>query len=154
MDNAFPTHVLLQGLLRLGSRLRHERPPGALSPNKMSVLGHLRRRGPSTPGSIAASEHQQPQSLTRSFAELETDGLITRAPSEEDRRVSVLSITEAGRQALAQDLAQREAWLTEAMGPLTETEQQVLLLAGRLMNRLADTPPTTATRKAEDADRR
>ncbi|MFJ3820774.1 MarR family winged helix-turn-helix transcriptional regulator [Streptomyces nodosus] len=144
MDDTTPTHALLHGVLRLGSRLRHERPAGALSSNKISVLGHLRRRGPSTPGAIALVECQHPQSLTRTFAELQAEGLITRAPSEQDRRASVLAITDAGRSALAQDLAQREAWLAGAMEALTETEQQVLVLAGRLMNQLADRPAVTA----------
>ncbi|MFF7144676.1 hypothetical protein [Streptomyces nodosus] len=56
----------------------------------------------------------------------------------------MLAITDAGRSALAQDLAQREAWLAGAMEALTETEQQVLVLAGRLMNQLADMPAVTA----------
>ncbi|MYV49424.1 hypothetical protein [Streptomyces sp. SID2888] len=93
-------------------------------------------------GSLAECQH--PQSLTRTFAELQAEGLITRAPSEQDRRASVLAITDAGRSALAQDLAQREAWLAGAMEALTETEQQVLVLAGRLMNQLADIPAVTA----------
>ena len=81
---------LRRGTLRLGRRLRAERPAGALSANKIAVLAHLRRTGPSTPGAIADAERQRPQSLTRVFTELERDGLITRSPSTEDRRASVL----------------------------------------------------------------
>jgi DNA-binding MarR family transcriptional regulator len=132
--------TVLHGTLRLGSRLRHERPAGALTSNKIIVLGYLQRHGPSTPSAVATAEHQQLQALTRTFAELEDDGMITRARSQADRRASILSLTDTGRQALTEDLSQRARWLADALGELTETEQQLLVLASQLMNRLADTP--------------
>ncbi|WEO93651.1 MarR family transcriptional regulator [Streptomyces sp. FXJ1.172] len=140
MDTDDCAHALLQGLLRLGSRLRHERPPGALSANKIIVLGHLRRNGPCTPSAVALAEHQQLQALTRTFGELEADGLITRERSEADRRASILSIADAGAQALSDDLAQRAEWLGSALGVLSPVEQQLLVLAAQLLNQLADAP--------------
>lgn len=127
-----------RGATRLAHRLRAERPPGALSSNKLGVLGHLRRRGPSTPGEIAAAEHQRPQSLTRVFAELVNDGLVRRAPSENDRRQSMLTITSAGRAALSRDMAGRDAWLASVLSGLTETESEVLRIAAVLMDRIAE----------------
>jgi DNA-binding MarR family transcriptional regulator len=140
--------AMLQGTLRLGSRLRHERPAGALASSKTLVLGYLRRNGPSSPSAVAAAEHQQLQALTRTLAELENDGLITRAPSKADRRASILSITAAGTSALAEDLTQRASWLAEALGELSETEQQMLVLAAQLMNHLADAPIGTNRRSS------
>ena len=141
-----PARALVQGLLRLGARLRHERPADALTANKLIVLGYLRRNGPSTPSAVAAAEHQQLQALTRTFAELEADGLIARKRSEADRRASILSITDAGSRAHSKDLAARVGWLEVALGELTETEQQFLVLASGLMNRLADTPEDSLSR--------
>ncbi|MEY9871645.1 DNA-binding MarR family transcriptional regulator [Streptacidiphilus sp. MAP12-33] len=138
METDDRAHALLQGMLRLGTRLRHERPAGALTANKTIVLGHLHRNGPSTPSAVAAAEHQQLQALTRTFAELEADGLLTRERSETDRRASILSITDHGTRVLAGDFAQRAAWLGAALAELTETEQQLLVLASQLMIRLAD----------------
>lgn len=89
---------------------------------------------------MAAADHQQPQSLTRVFAELERDGLLRRVPGERDRRQSVLHLTAAGRTELSRDMAGRDAWLAEALGALSETEREVLRLAARLMDRLADAP--------------
>jgi DNA-binding MarR family transcriptional regulator len=140
MDTDDYARTVLNGMLRLGSRLRHERPAGALTSNKIIVLGYLQRHGPSTPTAVAAAEHQQLQALTRTLAELEEHGMITRTRSQADRRASILSVTEAGRQALTEDLSQRASWLADALVDLTETEQQMLVLASRLMNRLADTP--------------
>jgi DNA-binding MarR family transcriptional regulator len=102
------------------------------------VLGHLHRRGPLSPGAIAAAERQQPQSLTRVFAELERDGLITRTTSPEDRRAAVLGLTAQGLGALAADMAEREAWLAGALAELAPAEARLLRIAGELMDQLAD----------------
>jgi DNA-binding MarR family transcriptional regulator len=128
-----------RGVTRLGRRLRAERSAEALSANKVSVLSYLYREGPTTPGEIAAYEHQQPQSLTRVLADLETRGLVRRTRSGHDGRQSVLAITPAGRDTLIRDMAERDRWLAGALAELTETEAQVLRIAGALLDRLADT---------------
>jgi DNA-binding MarR family transcriptional regulator len=129
-----------RGTLRLARRLRAERPSGALSGNKISVLGFLYREGPATPGDVAAAEHQQPQSLTRVFAELELAGLITRARSERDGRQVQLSLTPAGRDVLVQDMVQRDRWLAAALAELTDAEAQLLQIAAALLDRVAAAP--------------
>ncbi|HEY6891029.1 MAG TPA: MarR family transcriptional regulator [Solirubrobacter sp.] len=132
--------TLRRGTLRLARRLRAERPATALSANKIAVLAHLHRTGQSTPGQIADAERQRPQSLTRVFTDLERDGLITRTRSAQDRRASVLEITAEGRRALAADMADRDAWLAQALAELTDAEVDLLRIAGRLMDRLAGAP--------------
>jgi DNA-binding MarR family transcriptional regulator len=129
---------LRRAVIRLGRRLSVERPADALSSNKLVVLAHLHRNGPTTPGRLATAEHQQPQSLTRVFAELQEDGLISRVRDERDRRQWLIEITPAGRTALAEDMAVRDAWLAAAMDRLTETERGLLKLAASLLERLAE----------------
>lgn len=123
---------------RLTRRLRAERSAEALSTNKLAVLGHLYRDGPTTAGQIAALERQRPQSLTRVFAELEQAGLIVRASSPQDRRRSVLELTATGLRVLVDDMTERDAWLAAALGELSEPERQVLRIAAGIMDRLAD----------------
>ena len=140
MDDGVPAEVVVdirRGVTRLAHRLRIERSPGALSANKVLVLAFLYRNGPSTPGQIALGERQHPQTLTRVFADLEAEALITRVRSEQDRRAWVLHLTEQGRAALAADMAERDAWLTSALAPLTEAEVQLVRLAATLMDSLA-----------------
>jgi len=124
----------------LGRRLRAERPAGALNGTKLSVLSHLYRLGPSTPKAIASAERHQPQSLSRTFAELAAAGLVVRRPSEHDRRAAVLTITQAGREALIQDMADRDAWLTGALGDLTHAEVELVRIAAELLDRVAERP--------------
>lgn len=133
--------TLRQGVTRLGRRLRSERGPQALSPNKVSVLAQLSRLGPLSASSLAAAERQQPQALTRVLADLEDDGLISRSRDLNDGRSRILHLTPAGREALVRDMAVRDAWLATAMLTLTETERGLLVLAGRLIDRLADAEP-------------
>jgi DNA-binding MarR family transcriptional regulator len=127
-----------RGVTRLSRRLRAERGPDALSANKIGVLAHLLRAGPATPGQIAAAERQLPQSLTRVFSELEADGLVTRSPSERDRRAALLHLTQAGRDALARDMAVRDRWLADALRRLDPADIDVLRQAGSLLEQLAD----------------
>jgi DNA-binding MarR family transcriptional regulator len=145
-DSAQAVAQVRRGATRLARRLRMERPQDALAGTKIAVLAHIWRRGSATVGEIAAAERLQPQSLTRVVAELETDQLIIRSRDERDRRQFVLELTEAGRAALTADMAARDQWLARAMAELTETERHVLLLAGRLMDRISgfDEPPLGA----------
>lgn len=141
MDEAVSADAVVEirrGVNRLAHRLRLERSPGALSANKIVVLAYLYRYGASTPGQIALGERQHPQTLTRVFADLEAEGLITRARSEQDRRAWLLGLTATGRAALAADMAERDAWLTSALAPLTAAEVQLVRLAAGLMDRIAD----------------
>ena len=140
--SAPPPEVIAQirrGSTRLGRRLRLERPADAISLTKLAVLAHLRRWGAATPGELAAAERLQPQSLTRVIADLAAEGMLTRHRNERDGRQHVLEITAAGRLALAEDMDARDAWLARAIEQegLTETEIQVLYLAGALMDRLS-----------------
>ena len=144
MDHLVEAAALRRAVVRINRRLRQERGEGGLSPNQLAVLGYLQAHGSATPGRIAARERQRPQSLTRVFADLEAEGLIVREPDPNDRRQSVLTLTEAGRRALERDMAERDIWLAAALSTLGETERGVLALTGALLERLGamDIPGT------------
>ncbi len=128
-----------RGVISLGRRLRAERTPGGLTSLELSVLGHLNRRGPLTPGDVAAADRIQPQSLTRTLSSLAAAGLLSRQPDPSDGRRSLLAITAAGVGMLRDEMDQRDEWLARAVAEeLTSTETEVLRLAGELLDRLAD----------------
>ena len=130
-----------RGVIRLGRRLRLERPAHDVTLLQLAVLAELNDAGPLTPGQLAAAQRVQPQSLTRVLATLEASGLIARQPDPGDGRRALLAITEPGRDALRRDVGQRDAWLAQAMTiQLTPTEQELLRLAAELMARLAESP--------------
>jgi DNA-binding MarR family transcriptional regulator len=131
-----------RGVISLARRLRLERDEARLTALELSVLGHLHRRGPLTPGELATAERVQPQSLTRTLAALEAAGLASREPDPADGRRSLLAIAEPGLTALRSEMTQRDAWLAAAMtAKLTTTEIGLLRLAGGLLERLAAPNP-------------
>jgi DNA-binding MarR family transcriptional regulator len=64
--------------------------------------------------------------------------LIARRPDPDDGRQSLISLTDAGRKALARDMDQRDRWLAARLAELTPAERSILALAAELMERIAD----------------
>jgi DNA-binding MarR family transcriptional regulator len=134
-----------RSVMSLGRRLKLERPAGGRTSLELSALGHLLRRGPLTPGEIAAAERVQPQTLTRTLTSLEADGLVSKAAHPRDGRMILLELTEDGLAALRRDMAARDSWLALAMAAsLTATELELLRLAAGLLERVADAAETPA----------
>lgn len=134
-----PAATVRRSMNRLSRRMRAQRLPDALPSGKLAALALLYRSGPSTPGAMAAALLVQPQSLTRTLAALEADGLVSRARDTADGRQSVLQLTRRGFDAMARDVGYRDDWLRERMATvLNDTEREVLRLAATLMDRLAE----------------
>ncbi|WP_238012789.1 MarR family transcriptional regulator [Dactylosporangium sp. AC04546] len=124
---------------RLSRRLQAQRAPEGLSLTKISLLGHLARRGPMAAGALAAADRLQPQSVTRVLAELEQAGHIERVANPADRRQRVFSISAAGRAALREDMRWRDEWLAAAMrAGLSDAERELIAAAATVLERLAD----------------
>jgi len=129
----------VSGLVR---RLRNDPASAALAPAKWSVLAQLHHRGPLAPSELAGHERVRLQTLTRLLAEIESAGLIGREVDAGDGRRRVLSLTRAGRVALAAEVHRREASLRLAVHErLTPAERGTLLEACALLDRVADALP-------------
>ena len=146
-----PTAIeeIRRAIVRLNRRLRAAGSNSTLSASKLSALGFLHTHPLCSPGELAVAERLQPQSLTRLLSELEEDRYLTRIKDNEDRRQSRLGITPEGKRVLIRDLRERDQWLTQAIAHLSETEQQVLLIAAKIMHRLGEFE--TQAGKAESA---
>ena len=89
-------------------------------------------------------ERLQPQSLTRVVAELEEARLIERTPDEIDRRQLLISITEAGKDLLMTDARSQIGWLGAVLSEhMSKAEQEMLLIAAGLMDRVCDISEAT-----------
>jgi DNA-binding MarR family transcriptional regulator len=136
---ASSSDVILSAVLRLGRRLRAERPQSTAPLSQLSALTALARHGAMPAARLAEIMRLQPQSLSRLIVALEEGDLIARTPSEIDRRTILLEITPAGRAAVRHDLAARRAWLERAMREVLGAEERELLeLASPVMLKLAD----------------
>jgi DNA-binding MarR family transcriptional regulator len=129
---------LRHSALRLLRVLRAHQPAEGLSASKLALLGYLDREGPATATGLAVYLRVQPQSLTRLIAGLEKRQWIARRPNAEDRRQSVLNITDAGARLLRQAIQNQQARLARAItGALTPAEQELLRISAGLMDKLA-----------------
>jgi DNA-binding MarR family transcriptional regulator len=139
VDDEQAARELRRAVSRLHRRLRHLGPDDGMPLTKLSVLGQLFDRGPLAAGEIAVLERVQPQSLTRTFNDLEADGLVRRLPDSADGRKTQLELTAAGRHALAREMQPRISWLDDTMAAvLTPLEREVVRLATPLLVRLAE----------------
>jgi DNA-binding MarR family transcriptional regulator len=87
---------------------------------------------------LAKLEQISPQSMGATLGALEARGLVERAPDPEDGRRVVLSVTEAGRQALWNRRSARSEQLAQALATgFTRSELGQLMAVAPLIERLA-----------------
>jgi len=123
----------------LGQLIRRLRVEHRFPLSHGAVLGRLDRQGPLSTVELASAERVRPQSMGQTLAELEAQGLVSRRPDEADGRRTLLELTDAGRQTLAEDRQRREGWLTQAIEhEFSSEEQEVLAQAIPLLARLTE----------------
>jgi DNA-binding MarR family transcriptional regulator len=78
--------------------------------------------------------------VTRLTDQLEAERLVVRETSLDDRRVSAVRLTSAGRRAFAAMAVRHEAWIVEMFSALNEKERTLLYgLLAKLKRRLTAT---------------
>jgi DNA-binding MarR family transcriptional regulator len=127
--------LLCVGLLR--RRLRQTPVAGELTFPQTAALGRLDRGGPAAAADLARAEQISPQSMGATLAELETRGLIKRAPDPADGRRILLSISASGRRELNRRRNARIEQVAEALANFTEAELAQLAASAPLIERLA-----------------
>jgi DNA-binding MarR family transcriptional regulator len=130
---------LRESIMALTRQLRRHRSDNGLTLSQQQVLGEVSRVMVTTPAELAARMHVRVQSLTDGINELESRGLVTRRPDEDDRRRQLIEITAKGVTLLAADRAERDVWLNRAMSDtLTELESDLLMLVAPILRKLAE----------------
>jgi DNA-binding MarR family transcriptional regulator len=143
-----PAAIIRRASSAFSGRLRFE-SDGLLTMNQTGVLGMLFRYGDLSPSTIAARMGRSAQTLTRILQRLENDGLIERRDDPADGRRFLLALTLEGREALGNEMRPRDDWLSAALvDQLTEEERDILVVASRLLARLADIPLSPNRRRA------
>jgi DNA-binding MarR family transcriptional regulator len=118
-------------------RLRQLPLPDDLTTPELTALSRLDRDGPATPSDLARAEQISPQAMGVTAGSLERLGLIRRDGDRNDKRRTVLSLTEAGRRVLHDKRSARTRQLAKVLGDgFTPEELDILLRAAPLINRL------------------
>lgn len=110
-----------------------------ISWSQLMVLGHLERQGPATASELALREGVRSQSMGASLASMEQAGLVSRYPDPQDRRKTLVALTEQGGTRVREARAARQDWLIHAMqSRFSPAEQARLAKAIQLLGRLVD----------------
>ena len=118
--------------------IRRLRAEYRFSLTQAAVLRRLEQEGPQYIGELAAAERVRPQSMSQTLAELEAENLIMRSPDESDGRRIRVTLTQLGLEAMTQERARRDGWLSRAIAELTAEERGVLAGAVDLLRRLSE----------------
>ena len=117
--------ALRQSIGRVVRAARRE--ADALAATHATTLGFLHREGPMTIADLARRRGVKHQGQSRTVGELADLGYVERTVSEADRRVSVIGISAAGRDALQRDMDARSDWLATALREELDDEERALL---------------------------
>jgi MarR family 2-MHQ and catechol resistance regulon transcriptional repressor len=120
---------LTRAMDSLLARLTRRDTFGDLTSRQFGVLESLYHLGPMRQGEICAKLLTSGGNITLVVDNLEKGGLVRRERSVEDRRVVMVSLTEAGRELIRQVFPKHLADIVEEMSILTPEEQEDL---GRL----------------------
>lgn len=133
----------LAGVLRvLVGRLNHSlgtpgRRRGA-TPSRQMALWMLEKFGPMRSGDLAARMNITAASTSRLVDVLNEQGWLERRADPEDRRAHLLSVSESGREMLADLRRESTTQLAEDIAGLSVASQQLLAQALPVLAELAD----------------
>lgn len=109
-----------------------------LSPSLTAALATVERHGPLTPSELASRERIQRPTVTRILARLEEQGLIERTADLYDRRSSLVAVTQAGSDLLAEQRTRKTAFLASRLEGLEPDERETLEKAADILERVLE----------------
>ena len=134
------------------ARLLRQQSDAGLTPTQLAALATVDRSGPMPVGTLADEEQIGAPTATKIVEKLHAAGYVTRTPSVDDRRVTLVSTTPAGQALLADIRARKTAWLTTRIAALDEHERDALAGVVAVLDHLTSPtrPAEMATRTEED----
>jgi DNA-binding MarR family transcriptional regulator len=123
-------------MLRLARALRHQ-ASASLSPSQVSALASVDEFGPLRISALAALESVGAPVATRVVASLEELDLLERTDDPEDKRASLVELSEHGREVLAALWSQRTIGLSSRLERLSPAERSRVEMALPALEKLA-----------------
>jgi DNA-binding MarR family transcriptional regulator len=88
------------------------------------ILGRLADEGPQRIGLLASAFGLDPSTVTRQVQALERLDLVVRQPDPEDRRASILDLSEEGREVFERTRSYRRQRLEEALDDWEQSDRE------------------------------
>jgi DNA-binding MarR family transcriptional regulator len=131
-------------LSRLKRRLREHGGRKDLTPSQISVLLRLEKDGAATVSGLARAEGMRPQSMSSIVTSLQDAGLVRSSSDPNDRRQTLMSLSNKCEKWLRDGRAARQDWLTTTiLQKLSAQEQRQLFTTLKLLCRLTEDGPLT-----------
>lgn len=108
-----------------------------LSLGKVGILSHLEQRGAMTATELASHERVSHQAVANAVRELEELEMVTRNADPDDRRRTLICLTDTGLRQLATERSAGQDWLARVLiEQFDDAERATLAAAVPLLRRL------------------
>lgn len=114
--------LLHEQFSRLTRRLRTMELPEGMTPERLSALSVVEKRGPISVTALADQEMVRPATMSRMVSALVEEGLVKRSEDKTDGRGVLVSATPKGRRAYQRAQEQRLSHFAEVLDSLNEEQ--------------------------------
>jgi DNA-binding MarR family transcriptional regulator len=121
---------------RLSRQLRNMDMPDGMTPERLSALSVIEKRGPISVTALADKEMVRPATMSRMVSALVDEGLVRRREDKNDGRGVLVSATPKGRRAYQRAQQQRLHQFAEALNALTPEQLSAMRSLAAALERL------------------
>jgi DNA-binding MarR family transcriptional regulator len=120
--------MLHEQFARLTRQLRNLELPQGMTPERLSALSVIEKRGPISVTALADKEMVRPATMSRMVSALVEEGLVKRCEDKDDGRGVLVMVTPKGRRAFQRAQEQRLQHFSEVLSSLSD--EQVTAMRG------------------------
>jgi DNA-binding MarR family transcriptional regulator len=114
--------LLHEQFARLTRRLRTLELPDGMTPERLSALSVIEKRGPISVTALAENEMVRPATMSRMVSALVDEGLVKRSGDKTDGRGVLVTATPKGRRAYQRAQEQRLSHFAEVLDSLSDEQ--------------------------------
>ena len=114
--------LLHEQFARLTRRLRTLELPNGMTPERLSALSVVEKRGPISVTALADTEMVRPATMSRMITALVEEGLVKRGGDKNDGRGVLVSVTPKGRRTFQRAQEQRLMRFAEVVESLSDEQ--------------------------------
>jgi len=128
--------LLHEQFARLTRRLRTLELPHGMTPERLSALSVIEKRGPISVTALADTEMVRPATMSRMITALVDEGLVKRTNDKNDGRGVLISVTPKGRRAYQRAQDQRLSRFAEVLESLSDEQLGAMRSLAESLERL------------------
>jgi DNA-binding MarR family transcriptional regulator len=128
--------LLHEQFARLTRRLRTLELPHGMTPERLSALSVIEKRGPISVTALADTELVRPATMSRMITALVDEGLVKRSNDKNDGRGVLISVTPKGRRAYQRAQDQRLSRFAEVLESLSDEQLGAMRNLAEALERL------------------